>query len=90
MKEVKTVSAIELFTKGFKPMGKPDTRHIYVLSDEHILDGDWYFNPFYSEVFQANDILAANHATGNFNELKKVVATTDPKCAEVTKLFVAE
>lgn len=57
--------------------------HIYILSDDEIKAGDWYFNKLTNEVYQANKSRVAE--TLNLGNCKLIIATTDSSLEVVSK-----
>lgn len=49
-------------------------QHLYILSDEKIKEGDWYYDPFDSKIRKA---LSNIDSHSIFSNCKKIIATTD-------------
>lgn len=61
--------------------------NLFVLSDEEIKEGDWYYDHMYRLVFKATD--TSTHKGGN--NYKKIIATTDSSLyIQVSKWFRAD
>lgn len=63
---------------------KPLYQHLYIISDEEIKEGDWFYNLATKEVlFASKDMLSWNmNATQEHKGWKKIVATTDKSLGE--------
>jgi len=48
-------------------------QHLYILSDEEIKEGDWYYDPYNKQIIKS----PYNHFPLEFGECKKIIATTD-------------
>jgi hypothetical protein len=56
--------------------------HLYILSDEDIVEGDWCINSYDNQVWQYMKVPCPMPYWGNKSTLRKIIATTD------TSLFI--
>ena len=55
-------------------------QHLYFTTDEEIKEGDWFINTNFQKIYQANSENSKNIIEfGPHPEIRKIIATTDPK-----------
>jgi hypothetical protein len=52
-------------------------QHLYILSDENIVEGDWCINSYDNQIWQYKPSPCPMPYWGNKNTLRKIIATTD-------------